>query len=226
MRINDPLATNSKYVYTLNAQFQDDILATWSNGDITMLAQQAYAQMVSSVSADKARYPRFKKPSPLVTAIVTGHSVYFSSTLTGGGSLQYMPNQNCPYKDQWTPGNRTPQTSCRFVYEALLACQLRSSNNSGHRSGGNCGEVMAAMNVCTVNPDVNLAGAKIVTWGLYKNVQSVWDPCVPIPEDLASIDVWGCHSFAETLEMVVIGAGTTPSNRAIPNFTPSYSPLT
>lgn len=226
MRVNDNLADNKKFVYTLNAQFEEDVLGTWSNEDITMLAQQAYAAMVSKVPADKARYPLFKKTSPLVSAIVTGHSVYFSSTLIGGGSLQYIANENCQYKDQWTPGNPTQPTTCALVYGALLACQLRSSNNSGHRSGGNCGEVMAAMNFCTVNPNGSLEGAKVVSWGIYRGEQSVWDPCAPLTDDLASIDVWGCHSFAAQLEMVVIGKGTSPSNRAIPDFTPTYSPFT
>ncbi|CAD6581407.1 MAG: hypothetical protein ASARMPRED_000604 [Alectoria sarmentosa] len=225
-QLNANLAANNKFVYTLNAQFEDDIQADWSNEDITMLAQQAYVRMVSKFPADKRLHPRFKNQSPVMTAIVVGHSVYFSSSLTGGGSLQYVPNQNCGYRDRWTPGNPAQPSPCALVYEALLACQLRSPNNSGHRSGGNCGEVMAATSFCTVNPDGNLAGAKIVTWGLSRGVQSVWNPCMPEPNDLASMDVWGCDSFVKKLSMVAILPDTNPSNRAIPNFTPTYSPFT
>ena len=226
MRINDNLASNKKFVYTLNAQFKDDIAATWSNENIAFLAQQAYEAMISKVPTDKATYPQFKKPSPLVTAIVQGHSVYFSSTLTGGGSIQYIPNQNCLYKDTWTPGNQIPRSDCALVSQSLQACQLRSSNNSGHRTGGNCGEVMAAMAFCTVNPSGSLAGAKVVSWGNSQKVQSVWDPCEKHSDDLASADTWGCVSFTKQLDMIVIGKGTNPSARTIPAFTATYSELT
>ena len=226
MRMNDNLASNKKFVYTLNAEFRDDIEATWSNENIAFLAQQAYEAMISKIPTDKATYRLFKKPSPLVSAIVKGHSVYFSSTLTGGGSIQYIPNQNCPYKDTWTPGNQIPSDDCALVSQALQACQLRSSNNSGHRTGGNCGEVMAAMAFCTVSPSGTLVGAKVVTWGNFQNVQSVWDPCEKHNNDLASAPTWGCLSFTKQLDMTVIGKGTNPSAKEIPAFTATYSELT
>ena len=226
IQINDNLAANGKFVYTLIAQFEDDILATWSNEDIAMLAQKAFRAMADRFPEDQSKYPKLKKQSPLMSAIVVGHSVYFSSTLGGGGSLQYVPNENCNYKDRWTPGNPTPKTSCALVYQALQACQIKSSNNSGHRTGGNCGEVMAAMSFCTVNPEGNLKGAKVVAWGNEKGVQSVWDTCIPIPESLESMDIWGCSLFAKELGLVVVGKGTDPSERIIPKFTPTYPSLT
>ena len=226
IQLHDDLATNGKFVYTLIAQFEDDILATWSNEDIAMLAQTAYTKMTKRYSQDRSRYPKFKKQPPLMSAIVVGRSVYFSSSLNGGGSLQYVPNENCDYKNRWTPGNTTPDTSCPLVYQALKACQLRSSNNSGHRTGGNCGEVMAAMTFCTMNPGGDLGGAKVVSYGKGKGVEEVWDPCIPIPESLESMDTWGCSLFAQQLGLVVVGKGTNPSERIIPKFTPTYPPFT
>ena len=107
-----------------------------------------------------------------MTAIVTGHTVYFSTTVQGGGSLQHISNQNCPYKATWTPGDQIPRSGRALVSKALQACQLLASDNSGHRTGGSCGEVMAAMAFCTVNPNGSLVRAKVVTWGNSQNVQS------------------------------------------------------
>ena len=85
---------------------------------------------------------------------------------------------------------------------------------------------MPAMAFCAVKPTGSLAGAKIVTWGLFKKEQSVWDPCKPISQELAYIDDWGCASFAKGLGMIVIGSGTNPSARTIPAFTATYSEMT
>ena len=142
------------------------------------------------------------QPPPLVTAIVTGHTVYFSTTLKGGGSLQYVPNQNCPYKATWIPGNQIPRSDCALVSKALQACRLLASNHSGHRTSGNCGKITAAMAFCTVDPNGSLVGAKAVTLGEVENVQSVLDPCEKHKNDLSSAPTWGCLSFTRQLGMI------------------------
>ncbi len=78
-----------------------------------------------------------------------------------------------------------------------MACQVRSKTGAGHRSGGNCGEPMAAMSFVQTNPTGVLDGAKVVTWGKYRDpVSKAWttgvmDPCMS-GASLDSTDVWGC----------------------------------
>lgn len=146
-----------------------------------------------------------------------------STTLKGGGSLQYVPNQNSPYKATWIPGNQIPRSDCALVSKALQACQLLASDSSGHRTGGNCGENVAAMAFCTVDLNGSLVGAKVVTWGEVENVQSVLYPCEKHKNDLSSAPTWGCLSFTRQLGMIVIGKGTNPSARIIPAFTATFS---
>ena len=111
-----------------------------------------------------------------VAAIITGHTVYFLNTLIGGDSLQYIPKYNCPTVERWTPG--VQRESYTLIFQILKACQLLSANSPGHRIGGNCGEVVAAMAFCTVNPNGSLVGAKVVSWGIKEGThESVWDPC-------------------------------------------------
>lgn len=78
-----------------------------------------------------------------------------------------------------------------------MACQVRSTTGAGHRSGGNCGEPMAAMSFVQTNPTGVLDGAKVVTWGKYRDpVSKAWttgvmDPCMS-GASLGYTDVWGC----------------------------------
>ena len=79
-----------------------------------------------------------------------------------------------------------------------MACEVRSLNAAGHRTGANCGEPMAAMMYVQTNPTATLDGTKVVTWGKYKEegksgwVTGVMDPCGLNGDPLANADVWGC----------------------------------
>ena len=122
------------------------------------------------------------KPA-VITVIVTGHSVYLSFSLKGGESFLYIPNANTQdNRLKWTPGVLDPARGTSVVTQALLNCQAKSTNNSGHRSGANCGEPMAAMAFVQTNPGGKLDGAKVVTWGKFKDQTNAWttgvmDPC-------------------------------------------------
>ena len=76
-----------------------------------------------------------------------------------------------------------------------MACEVRSTSAAGHRAGGNCGEPMAAMAFVQTNPIATLDGAKVVTWGRYKQ-DKVWttgvmNPCMSA-YGLGYADTWGC----------------------------------
>ena len=83
-----------------------------------------------------------------------------------------------------------------------MACEVRSLNAAGHRTGANCGEPMAGMTYVQTNPTATLDGVKVVTWGKYKVkgksgwVTGVMDPCGRGQGGLENIDVWGCHQLA------------------------------
>ena len=76
-----------------------------------------------------------------------------------------------------------------------MACEVRSTSAAGHRTGGNCGEPMAAMAFAQTNPTATLDGAKVVTWGKHKRnnawTTGVMDPCMS-GAGLGYADTWGC----------------------------------
>ena len=179
---------------------------------------------------DRQNFPQLKKPG-VMSAIVMGHSVYFSSSLVGGGSLLYIPNNSNP-RDRYTPGIFTQATDAGELEWALMACEVRSTTASGHRTGGNCGEPMAALSVVTTNPTATFAGAKVVTWGSYRDltqaskpwVTGVMDPCMT-GRGLGYTDVWGCGQLTgrNGLDMIVIPAGTQAVNKDTQGPTSSYT---
>ena len=147
LQLNTGLADKSKYVYNAIVQFQDDVLATWSNEQIVGVAEQAYNDMRVAQSADARRYPGLKLPG-VISVIAQGHTLYISSSLTGGGSLIYVPNTtNARFK--FAPGIISQANDLGIIEWALMNCEVRSTNAAGHRAGGNCGEPSESQHDCS-----------------------------------------------------------------------------
>lgn len=119
--------------------------------------------------------------------------------LLGGGSLIYIPNSG---DNKWTPGVIDPNAPrVAVLAQALTACQLGSVSNAGHRRGGNCGEPMAVMAYLQDNPEGDLKGGKVVTWGPLdkdKN-KGVMDPCATGQGTDVAVRDWGCGQTMRTL---------------------------
>ncbi len=117
------------------------------------------------------------------------------------------------------------------VEHALIACQARSTNNAGHSHRGNYSEPIAALAIIQTSSAAPLKGAKVVTWGRFKDrnngnnawVTGVMNPCGGGFE-LDDTDVWGCARFTgpEGLDMIVIPAGTQSTNTPI-DYNPTIS---
>ena len=138
-----------------------------------------------------------------MTVIVKGHSVYISSTLTGGSSFLYIPNANDP---KYTPGNINQAADAGVLEWALMQCQVASTSGAGHRTGANCGEMLAAMAFVRTNPTGVLDKSPVVTWGRRRapNDQGrltgpylfeVMDPC-RTDQGLGNAPVYGCSQVS------------------------------
>ena len=161
---------------------------------------------------DRETYPGLIKPG-VVTVLVKGRSVYISSSLAGGGSLIYEPNEAETGSSRWKPGVFKQPSHSLTVNRALLACQAFALNGAGHRTGANCGEPMAALTFVKAAPSQDIERARIVTWGNFlrdkggKKVAGVMNPCFTPkqPSDgqqeatevqsLSTINTWGCSQF-------------------------------
>ena len=94
-----------------------------------------------------------------------------------------------------------------------MQCEVSAMNAAGHQRGANCGEPMAALMFVNVYGSGVLDGAKVVTWGQYKDrnnnnakVTGVMDPC-HTGQMMANSDTWGCAEFASkyfTFESVCV----------------------
>ena len=88
-----------------------------------------------------------------------------------------------------------------------MACEVRTANGAGHRTGANCGEPMAALALVQITPTAELDGARVVTWGKFKdpttkkNTEGVMDPCGPKSQNggLDWTDTWGCTQLTGKL---------------------------
>ena len=179
--------------------------------------------MLTAIPGDRNNYPQLSQPGAM-SAIVVGHSVYLSSSLTGGGSLLYIPNANPSNpRLKYVPGVLNQLNDDGILEWALMACEVRSTNSAGHRSGGNCGEPLAALSFVQTDPTGVLDGAKVVTWGRYRDrtngnawTTRVMDPCMQ-GAGLGFTNTWGCAQLTgpNGLNMIVIPAGTQSVNTAI-----------
>ena len=140
LKLNKNLADEGKYAYNAIVQVKDDVLATWSDEEIVGVAQQAYNDMQAAYPGDRRTYTKMSLPRAM-SVIVQGHSLYISSSMTGGGSLLYIPNQT-EARFKFTPGmiNLGDVDVGGIIAWALGNCQASATSASGHRTGGNCGE--------------------------------------------------------------------------------------
>jgi hypothetical protein len=140
-----------------------------TNEQIVGIVEQAHKDMIAARLEDRNNFPQMKFPN-VMSAIVVGHSVYLSSTFMGGGSMLYIPNANPTNpRQKWIPGILNQANAVGAVEHALIACQARSTNNAGHSHGGNYGEPMAALAIIRTSSAASLKGAKVVTWGRFKD---------------------------------------------------------
>lgn len=137
-------------------------LSGWSDEQIVDLAYTAHAAMIEQYETDYVKYSGLKrKPPGVTTTLVVDNTAYISSSANGGGSFLYLPNGN---KDGSRYTELNPAHPCEDpVKAALIRCQTRSVNPTGHRTGASCGEPMAALAFCATNNQRNLDNAKIVT---------------------------------------------------------------
>ncbi|KAI9829474.1 MAG: hypothetical protein M1819_006294 [Sarea resinae] len=223
IELNRNLADKGYWAYTSIVQFHEDVLISWTDPQIVGLVQQGYADARAYFDDPKhsKEYPKMQNVRTM-TAIVTGTSVYFSSSIRGPGSFIYEPVISANGRATYIPGNFKQPSPCALVAQALTACKAMTTNGAGHRVGGGCGEVMAALAFCIQNPTGNLQGAKVVTWGMEKDfsqdgapkVLRVMNPCGQ-GRGLDNVDVWGRASFTTELGMIAIKTGVQPENRDV-----------
>ena len=158
--------------------------------------------MQAAFDADLKTYKGLVK-SWALSVIVKGHSVYISSTFAGGASFLYIPNANGP---KYTPGNINQATDAGVLEWALMQCQVGSTSGAGHRTGANCGEMLAAMAFVRTSPTGVLDTSPVVTWGRYKAlndqgrptgpwIYGVMDPC-RTTQGLGKAPVYGCSQVS------------------------------
>lgn len=143
--------------------------------------------------------------SKTISVIVKGHSVYISSTFAGGSSFLYIPNANTDdNKQKYTPRNVNQASDAGVLEWALMQCQVASTSGAGHRTGANCGEMMAAMAFVRTSPTGVLDNSLVVTWGRYKAlvdqgnptwIFGVMDPC-RTAQGLGKAPVYGCSQVS------------------------------
>lgn len=158
--------------------------------------------MQAAFDADLRTYKALEK-SWAMSVVVKGHSVYISSSLAGGGSLLYKPNANTNDRNQkYIPGNINQAADAGVLEWALMQCQVSSTNGAGHRTGANCGEMIAALAFVRTDSTGLLDDSPVVTWGRYKALNNqgrptgpwifgVMDPC-RTAQGLGRAPVYGC----------------------------------
>lgn len=158
--------------------------------------------MQAAFNADLKTYRGLVK-SWAISVIVKGHSVYISSTLAGGASFLYIPNANTDNKNhKYIPGNINQAADAGVLEWAPMQCQVASTSGAGHRTGANCGEMMAAMAFVRTNSAGVLDNSPVVTWGRYKAPSDQGRPTGPwifgvmdprrTAQGLGKAPVYGC----------------------------------
>lgn len=139
---------------------QIDGLSEWSDEQIADLAFVAHEGMLAEYQTSVL--PRGLKGPGVTTTLVVDNTAYISSSASAGGSFLYLPNGN---RQGWRFTHLNPAHPCTGpVQNALLRCQAKAVNfGTGHRTGANCGEPMAALAFCATNNQRNLVSAKILT---------------------------------------------------------------
>lgn len=138
IKLNENLSKRDKPVYTFTSivEFDPSLSPPLSDPEIVNLAEQAFNDMSIQV------YP--KKQKPLAITVLQGKDgrIYIASSIKGGA--EFIVHSGHPK-----------------VQAALLACQLESSIEKKHRTGGNCGEQMVTHLFYNLNNEGDLTGAKV-----------------------------------------------------------------
>lgn len=224
IKMNEGLGKNNQWAFTSIAQFRDNIRTTWTDAQLVGLAAQAFEDATTAFDDLKSSVKGRKRPQAMA-ALAINTTVFFSSSVQGGSFL-YNPNIDAQNRQNYIPGNLKTQTNCQLVQEALMACQARSTNASGHRTGASCGEPMAAVMFCKDDPQfADLRNARIVTWGFSRNPmtgEQTTGVMVPCKQEagLDYTDQWGCSQFMSQLGLVVINdQSIQPEDRDTPKPT-------
>lgn len=140
-----------KYAWTSIAEFDRNVVDIFSDEEIAGLARLAWNDMNTDFKRDDPpwRDPKYKIPDRqpktapnVMTLIVAGKSIYFASSVRGGG-IAYTPFGN-------------PK-----VVAALIECQMETGGNTKHRLLAGCGEPMAA-HIALTSGLTSLNGAKVL----------------------------------------------------------------
>lgn len=190
------------YLWRSYVVFNEDIQNGWTDGELAGLVCQAYLDMITDLeSLGLSNAAQSKQKPTVMTAIALGGTVSFASSLKARGrSFLYKTN---------TPGNKNGQKfynvnydttlsaraqMCSAVDRALKACQIQNpkdNTNLGHKNGANCGEEMAAYQICMVHGDPQFVEAKVVAVNTKdKNaLPSIVPPCDTLDAN------FGCKEF-------------------------------
>lgn len=138
IKLNANLAQRDKPVYTFTSivEFDQGLNPPLSDPEIVNLAEQAFNDMSTQ------SYPKKQMPQAITVLQGTDGRIYIASSIKGGAEF-------------------IVQSGHLKVQAALLACQLESSKEKEHRTGGNCGEQMVTHLFSNLNNDGDLTGAKV-----------------------------------------------------------------
>lgn len=138
VKMNANLSQRDKPVYTFTSivEFDQSLNPPLSDPEIVNLAEQAFNDM------NIQNYPRKQKPQAITVLQGNDGRIYIASSIKGGAEFVL-------------------QSGHAKVQAALLACQLENSEESKHRTGGNCGEQMVTHLFFNLNNDGDLTGAKV-----------------------------------------------------------------
>ncbi|KAL2039387.1 hypothetical protein N7G274_008055 [Stereocaulon virgatum] len=99
------------------------------------------------------------------------------------------------------------------VQRALFECTLLSANGDMHRTGGNCGEQMAAVITFgdITDGSQDLDGSRVIAWINNKDGGRVIDPCGDVPGDNGLIRAnAGCKTFITALKLTAVPETVRP----------------
>lgn len=138
IKMNANLSQRDKPVYTFTSivEFDQSLNPPLSDPEIVNLAEQAFNDM------NIQNYPKKQKPQAITVLQGNDGRIYIASSIKGGAEF-------------------VVQSGHAKVQAALLACQLERSDESKHRTGGNCGEQMVTHLFFNLNNDGDLTGAKV-----------------------------------------------------------------
>jgi hypothetical protein len=172
VNLNKNLLKESKTV-VLGSIVQIRDLSSWSQGEVVHLAYAAHqAREDAFVKDRKALNSAFKrgygnKIPGVTTTLIIDDVAYISSSMKGGPYFYSLRHDKEPH---WRAENLEDEKCTELVKKGLQACQVTSNpvrgQRTGHRTGANCGEVLALQAYCrsgqTGDLEAKLATATVV----------------------------------------------------------------